>query len=193
VSSTRGRAGARAGRRRAGRVAVVTAISFRRARLAAVLPRRVRAAAGERLEPRLDAAQRALELVADLEQRLAQDHALDEHLGRVVGAILGGPDGGQRAGLAEDAAEVRRLVAGRLQPRVLLAQEHHLGEDGLQRLAAVGGVGGAGGAAAAPPAQGRREVGVGVRLGFLRVHSTVTVFARLRGWSTSSPRRHATR
>ncbi len=79
------------------------------------------------------------------------------------------PTRGSLRARVKQRAEVGLLLAGRLQPGVLLPQQHdlRLQDQGVP----AGGV---------------------LRLG-LRAHSTVTVFARLRGWSASSPRRRAMR
>src|SRR5690242_2567355 len=114
-----------------------------RSRRTGALPARVLALAGaEAEEARADEVHRPGELLADLEQRLAHDGHLGEHLRRLVGGVLGRLGGGrQRPHLAHDMAEARELVARRLEPCVLLAEEHELGVQLLHRVAGAGSAG----------------------------------------------------
>src|SRR4051794_10527521 len=113
-------------------------------------------------EPRADQVHRPVELLADLEQRLAHDGHLGQHLRRLVRRVLGVLGvlvaGRQRPHPADHVAEARELVARRLQPRVLLAEEHELRVYLLHRVAGGGAAvvspGGGAGAPRFPPPRG---------------------------------------
>jgi hypothetical protein len=90
----------------------------------------------QRAEARLEGHHRALDLAADLEQRLADHEALDQHTGRLVGhAVVVDPNGRERAGAAQQPFDVGPPVLGGVEPGVLLAQQHELGAQRDERLA----------------------------------------------------------
>jgi hypothetical protein len=144
----------------------------------------------ERGKPGLDLRHRSLDLVTDLEESRPDHQSLDEHLRRLVTHVVAPfQSGGQVPRVLQQLAQPRALVRGRLEPGVLLAQQDDLGIESPEPLCGLAILAEEG--VRAPPERAPLARPVAVDEG--DSHSTVTVFARFRGWSTSSPRRRAIR
>src|SRR3954452_9684990 len=94
---------------------------------------------GQGVQLALEGDHRPLDLLADLQERLADQETLDQQLLDVVAdAVMVDLGRRQRPRAADEPTHVGALVAGRLQAGVLLPQEHQLGADGLEALRIAG-------------------------------------------------------